>query len=133
MPSQAWITLDSEAPFNIFASGCAVLPTEEILVVGSYTESYRKSAFIYNVLENKWQQAEDSFYDRWASAVVALGSRVFAVGGYPNEKIVEEFISSTKSWITVEATVLVGRRDHSMISVPAELFAHLPGGCTGIM
>ena len=131
--SQTWITLDSDAPFDINESGCAVLPTEEILIVGSLIGSYRKSAFIYNVLENEWLQVEDSFYDRRGSALVVVGSRVFAVGGDGNATAVVEFIYSTKSWVSVDATVLVGRSFHSMISIPAELFAHLPGGCTGVM
>ena len=131
--SQTWKSLDFSAPMEIFTSGCAVLPNEEILVLGSNNQAYRKSAFVYNVLENKWQQVEDSFYDRALTALIVLGSRVFAVGGYDNDEIVEEFIYSTRSWVTLDTTVLVGRQFHSMISVPAELFAHLPGGCTGIM
>ena len=129
--SHTWLSLSSNAPIDIYATGCAVLPNEEIIVVASYDNL--KSAFIYNVLEDKWRQVEDSLYDRSWSALVVLGSRVFAVGGFGDPQVVEEFIYSTESWKSVDARTLVERMEHSMISVPAELFAHLPGGCSGVM
>ena len=131
--SQTWKSLNFDAPMEIYTSGCAVLPNKEIIVLGSINQDNWKTAVIYNVLENIWVQAEDSFHDKYSCPLVVLGSRVFAVGGLGNGKTVEEFIYSTKSWVTVEATVLVGRWFHSMISIPAELFSHLPGGCTGVM
>ena len=83
--------------------------------------------------EISWRSAGDSFYDRTSNALVVLGSRVFAVGGQGNDEIVEEFIISSETWTTLEKKVLVGRQDHSMIPVPANHFAHLPGGCEGVM
>jgi hypothetical protein len=46
--------------------------------------------------------------------------------------LVEEFVYSDKSWVAVEAELQVPRRVHSSLAVPADLFAHLPGGCQGV-
>ena len=131
--SQEWTTLDTIAPIEIYGSGCAVLPNGEIMVLGSVIGADKQDAYIYNVENNDWRYAGPSLYDRTATALVVLGSRVFAVGGRGNDKIVEEYNFAADQWIILEAKTLVGRQDHAMISVPAELFSHLPGGCEGTL
>ena len=131
--SQEWTTLDTNAPIEIYASGCAVLPNEEIMVLGSVHGADKHETYIYNVELNEWRHVGRSFYDRTLTALVVLGSRVFAVGGLEDDQIVEEYIFAANQWVTLEAKALVGRQKHVMISVPAELFAHLPGGCEGVM
>ena len=128
--SQTWTILDSSAPIDTYLSACVVLPDEEILVAGS--EDDHSLSFIYNVTANKWRRGGDSNFQKSASSLVVLGSRVFAVGGYPEPEVVEEFHLSSETWTVVDAPILFTRRRHSMISVPAELFSHLPGGCQGV-
>ena len=132
MSSQNWEVLDSSAPHNIYGTGCAVLQNDEVLLLGSIVAEDFTDSVIYNVLENKWTQVGHSAFRRSGSALVVLGSRTFAIGGASNPTAVEEFIYSSKSWITVEAAPIVPRYSFSMIAVPSELFAHLPGGCEGI-
>ena len=126
------MTIDSSVPFDIFYSGCVVLPSEEILVVGPASSPYYKSAAIYNVEDNQWTMVQDSSFDRDGTALVVLRKRTFAVGG-GGERGIEEFDYASKSWKTVNTPLIVPRRAHSMIAIPAELFAHLPGGCEGVM
>ena len=65
------------------------------LVVGSGFSS-NKSAAIYNLEDDEWSNVDDSNFDRWATALVVLGKRIFAVGGGDSESI-EEFIYESKS------------------------------------
>jgi hypothetical protein len=120
--------------FNIsiqFISGCVVLPNEEILVAGF--PGGHKSAVIYNHLENKWSQVEDSMYSKYGgSGLVALGNRIFSIGGYDDPMLVEEFDFSSRTWKSVETPLLQPRWYHSVIPMSAEVFAHLPGGCQGV-
>ena len=74
----------------------------------------------------------DSNFSKHSSSLVVLGSRVFAVGGNFNLEVVEEFHLSSETWTVVDTPPVVPRIYHSMISVPAELFSHLPGGCEGV-
>ena len=84
-----------------------------------------------NVTANKWRRGGDPIFSKNRSSLVVLGSRVFAVGGgYP--EVVEEFHLSSETWTVVDTRPVVPRDLHSMISVPAELFSHLPGGCEGV-
>ena len=129
--TSAWNTIDSSAPFDIYLSGCVLLPSEEILVVGSGFSS-NKSAAIYNLEDDEWSNVDDSNFDRWATALVVLGKRIFAVGGGDSESI-EEFIYESKSWKTIDKPIMIRRNVHSMISVPAKLFTHMPGGCEGVL
>ena len=50
--SQEWKSLDSNAPIEIYASGCAVLPNQEILILGSVYGVDKHNAYIYNVQGN---------------------------------------------------------------------------------
>ena len=132
--TSTWMTIDSSVPFYIVGSGCVVLPSEEILVVGPASSPNYKSAAIYNVEDNKWTMGQDSSFDRYRTALVVLGKRTFSVGGISDGiKAIEEFDYASKSWKTVNTPLIVPRRAHSMIAIPAELFAHLPGGCEGVM
>jgi hypothetical protein len=116
--------------FIQFISGCVVLPNEEILVAGF--PSAHNSAVIYNHLENKWSQVEDAMYDKYFGAgLVVLGSRIFSTGG-AYDRVVEEFDYSSRSWKSVETPLLQPRCKHSATPIPAEVFAHLPGGCQGV-
>ena len=128
--SQTWKILDSSAPIDIYKSACVVLPNDEILVAGSSGDGRR--SFIYNVTANKWRRGGDSIFSKKGSSLVVLGSRVFAVGGGYYPEVVEEFDLSSETWIVVDTPILFPRRFHSMISVPAELFSHLAGGCQGV-
>jgi len=130
--NQSWTTIDTEAPFDVYASGCVVLPNDEILVLGSLIAPYEKSAAVYNVEDNVWTSVNDSSFNRDFTAMVVLGKRVFAIGGGPFADT-EEFDYESGTWTTLEPELVMPRRIHSIIALPADLFQHLPGGCEGII
>ena len=79
-----------------------------------------------------WTQVESTKFDRSASSLVRLGNRVFVIDGH-GETAVEEFHVNNNTWSTIDATTMGNRNGHhKAISLPAELFNHLPGGCFGV-
>jgi hypothetical protein len=65
---------------------------------------------------------------------VALGSKILAIGGYGsgNLAIVEEYHPELNLWTTKGPGLLVPRHFLSVVSVPANWFSSLPGGCGGV-
>ncbi len=92
---------------------------------------------IYDVVRNTWEITGNTNIGRFASKVVALGSRVFALAGWgaPSEmtNTVEEYHYDNKSWTMVPESMIQQRRYFGAISVPAVLFKNIPGGCSGVM
>jgi hypothetical protein len=130
--TNTWQVLDSTAvPMDIYFSGCALLPSDEILVVGS-EESDQYSAALYNIRANTWKKLSDTLNPRDGTALVTLGTHVFAIDGHYGN-IVEEFNYNTSSWSPIEAKLITHREGHQgVIPLPAEMFQHLPGGCVGV-
>jgi hypothetical protein len=117
---------------DIYLSGCALLPNDEILVVGSEGSPFKSSMALYNIQSNTWKTLSETPNPRDGTALVTLGKRVFAVDGHYGN-IVEEFNFNTFTWIPVGAKLITHRQGHQgVISLNAELFQHLPGGCVGV-
>ena len=129
--NQTWTAIDTTIPMDIYGSGCIVLPNDEILVLGSWETAYEKSAAVYNVEDNEWTTVQDSSFHRSFTAFVVLGKRVFATGGGFFAGT-EEFDYESRTWSTLGPELLMPRRVHSMIGLPADLFQHLSGGCEGV-
>jgi hypothetical protein len=131
--SNTWQVLNStNVPMDIYLSGCALLPNDEILVVGSEGTPYQSSAALYNVQSNTWKALSETPNPRDGTALVTLGKRVFAVDGHYGN-IVEEFNYNTFTWSPMEAKLITHRDGHQgVIPLPAEMFQHLPGGCVGV-
>ena len=128
--TQIWTELDAATlSMDVFYSGCAVLPNEDILVVGSSNNPYMAS--LYNVKENTWTSLGNTTYKRTGTSLVTLGERVFVIGGTYGD-VIEEFIVKDNTWIEVGSKLIINRYQHSTLSVPASLFAHLEGGCEGV-
>ena len=64
---------------------------------------------------------------------MALGKRVFAVGG-PGifSSSVEEFNYNLGTWSMSTWSLLQGRKNVGVISIPAVWFKHFPAGCVGV-
>jgi hypothetical protein len=45
-------------------AGCAVLPDDEILIVGSYDATYKRSAYTYNVDFDIWTKLPNTNFDQ---------------------------------------------------------------------
>ena len=98
LSSQTWEVLDSSnVPMDIYFSGCIVLPSEDILVVGSENDPYRSSASLYNVNSNTWTKLNDTNHPRDGTSLLKLENRVFAVEGW-STYTVEEFHSDNNTW-----------------------------------
>ena len=130
--SNEWNVLDSSsAPMDVFCSGCVVLPNDDVLVVGSENNDV-SSAAIFNVRSNAWRQLSDTSIERGGTSLVTLGSRVFAIDGHGGN-VVEEFNYETQTWSPVDAKLTVFRKGHQgVVSLPADMFQHREGGCTGV-
>ena len=122
----------SKVPIDIYGSGCIVLPNEEILILGANLPNNNRSNALFNVESNSWKLLEDVKRDRSFTSLANIGNRTFAFGG-GTSNTVEEFIYSNESWVPVEFKLHYTHSTHSTISVPAELFSHLPGGCEGVI
>jgi hypothetical protein len=81
--SNTWQILDSSSvPMDIVYSGCILLPTDEILVVGSEGSPFKSSVALYNIHSNIWKTLPATSSPRDATALVTLGKRVFAIDGH---------------------------------------------------
>ena len=131
--SNTWKVLESSSvPMDINLSACILLPSEEVLVVGSEGTPYLSSAALYNIKANTWKKLPDTTNRRDGTSLVRLGSRIFAIDGH-FKNVVEEFNYNNSTWSPVEAKLITHRGGHpGVIPLPAEMFQHLPGGCDGV-
>jgi hypothetical protein len=130
--AQSWKLLASP-PMDIEYSGCTVLPNGKVLVLGSSSSIYRREAALYDVDKNSWTSLGGTTYDRFGTSLITLGDRVFAIGGgFDPDVEVEEYNYKDDTWIKIDIKPQLHRIKHTSMAVPASMFAHLPGGCTGI-
>ena len=128
----SWTLMESSSPFETYSSGCAVLPNGEIFVVGSFWPFSQRLSAIYNAERDEWRSVLHSTFRRDDTAAVVLGERIFAIGGSSSASSIEEYNVTADAWSVLNIRTIVPRKFHSVISVPAKLFDHLPGGCEGI-
>ena len=128
--TQTWSVLITSPPISFYNPGCLVLPTDEVLVVGSWVNSYRQ-ALIYNPLTNAWRTLPNLNIDQGPADLVQLGSRIFVVGGL--NSTAEEFNPTSNTWSIVPyPQKFVHGGFAGALAVPANLFANRTGGCNGI-
>jgi len=113
-------------------SSCIVLPSDEILIVGSSFLNYTRFSAIYNPISNNWKSVGDGKFDRQGASVVRLGYRIYVLGGgdNPPTEDVEELQACFNFWSPVKHRMFNHRRNFGTITVPAKMFQHL--GCEGI-
>ena len=130
--SQTWTVKDSSnVPIEMVLSSSLLLPQDEILIVGAARPDFFYSAAKYYPRTDTWVRLEDSKVNHLGSRLVKLGSRIFAIAGHQATTI-EEFTSNTWSQVAVETKNLY-KGYHSVLALPASLFAHLPDGCKGVL
>lgn len=131
--SQTWsVQNSSNVPFDLIWTSCLLLDEDEILLVGADSQDFFYSAAKYYPSSDTWIELEKSELNHWGTRLVKLGSRTFAINGHENQ-MVEEFHSSNNSWTIIDTKphhIYYGF--HTVLALPATLFAHLPGGCKGI-
>ncbi len=128
--SNKWHVLDSTAvPMDIYFSSCILLPSEEILVVGSEEKPFKSSVSLYHIQSNTWSTLPNTTYPKNGAGLVTLEKRVFAIDGHYGN-IVEEFIYADATWKLMKAKLSSYRHGHlGVISLPAELFEKRPDEC----
>jgi hypothetical protein len=131
--TNTWEVVDLRpVPMGICDSSCVLLPSDEILVVGSAGTPDQSSAALYNMKANSWKELPKTTYCRDGASLVILGSRIFAMDGRYNNTV-EEFDYNSSSWSLVAAKLITHRGGYQdVIALPAEMFQHLPGGCVGV-
>ena len=131
--TQMWEIVESGlVPFDIDYSSCIMLPTEEVLVVGSIVDSYRSSVALYNPKSNTWRMLGDTAISRYGANLVMLGKRIFLLDG-EGGNVVEEFDSNDYSWKKVAAQLISHHKGgQQALALPADMFNLLPGACIGI-
>ena len=123
----------NDAPIAVMLSSAVMSGQDEVLVAGSYYEAYQHSAAKYYPKTKSWERLEDSKVNLYRTRLAKLGERIFAIGGRHNKKLVQEFIKASNTWSSVEVKPIHDYEgDHSVLSLPASLFAHLPQGCIGV-
>ena len=128
--TSAWSQLsdDQPAPIDIFESGCVQIPgRDEILVTGFDDHLETVAAALYDIKTNSWQLLPTPAVPYNASSLVALGSRVFLF----SSDVLREFHYSNSSWSQKNVDISYCEYPE-VISVPAEVFQDLPGGCVGV-
>jgi hypothetical protein len=127
--TRTWSNLVTSPPNVFYNPGCLVLPTDEVLVVGSVFTP--RQALAYNPLTNTWRTLSNLNVNQGPVSLVQLGSRVFAVGGL--NATAEEFNPTTSTWSIVPFPQKFAHQGYAgAMAVPANLFASGAGGCKGI-
>ena len=129
--------ISSSAPFEIFQTGCVVLPNGNVLVAGTSKTNWpnQPNNFAeYNVTANTWSPLMhgNSNSDYLNSLPLVLGSRVFV---FPNQKNkpVDEYVYANSTMVATPYSYPVDSGTiPSATVVPASWFSHLPGGCMGV-
>ena len=132
--SQAWTVQNSTyVPMDFDWTSCLMIDEGEVLLAaGSESALSYKSVAKYIPEVDFWIKLEDSELNHDGSRLVKLGKRVFAIDGRTIHTV-EEFIVADNSWSLVEKGLLNDYDGkHSVVALPASLFAHLPTGCVGV-
>ena len=136
--SNTWKTL---APMTLthFFFGCVLLPDgNRVLVVSTTPGGDERRSDIYDIALDTWYVTGSTVNARAGSSLVALGKRVFAIGGNSNPSptslaaSVEEYNTEMGTWSLVSTPLLKARVNFAALSLPAAIFSYLPQGCMGI-
>ncbi len=101
----AWSVFDEKlSPFNLEYASCTLLPTNQVLLLGSNIPGFQ-GAVLYDIVNNLWEQLADVKYNRIGATFVNLNDRIFLIGeGYGGTiiEIVEEFRYESNIWTEVK-------------------------------
>ena len=108
------------------------------MVLSTIPGGNETSADIFDPLTNAWTPTGSTQYSRAGASLVTLGNRVFAIGGNSNPSpvslsaTVEEYNVQTGTWSLSKSSLIGGRKNFAVVSVPAFLFDSLSQGCRGV-
>ena len=128
-----WEVLDEGTPFDLYEPSCILLPTNKVLFVGS--KDYYQGVAVYDIGTNCWKKLKDTKNNHYGGAFVNLNGKIFLIGGGHTREagfLVEEFHYNNNTWTEVEASPINPQIFSNALALPADMFAHLPGGCEGM-
>ncbi len=130
---KTWTVMDSsQVPMDLWWSSSLTLSNGNVLIVGSEKSGSEYSTTFYNPKDNSWIELGKTATNHHGSRLVQFGSRIFAIDGTYTD-LIEEFLVETNTWKPVDVKLQVSRNGyHSLLSIPANLFSHLQGGCQGV-
>ena len=136
--TNTWKTLAQMTMAHVFF-GCVLLPgRDKVLVVSTTHGGDERRSDIYDIINNVWNVTGSTVNARAGTSLVALGKRVFAIGGNWNPSptslsaTVEEYDTEMGTWSLVNVNLKGARINFAVMSLPATLFSHLPQGCMGV-
>jgi hypothetical protein len=131
--AQTWVVMDSsQVPLDLHWSSSLTLSKGIVFIIGSHQPSFLYSAAFYNPNNNSWVKLQETFTNHRGTRLVELGNNILAIGGNSTGNV-EEFLLETNTWKPVDVKLQAKRNGyHSLLSLPAKLFAHLQGGCQGV-
>jgi hypothetical protein len=136
--TKTWTTL---APMTLAHAffGCVILPNSYLVLVVSTTPGGdERRSDIYDIKNNTWKVTGSTVNPRAGTSLVALGKRVFAIGGnsVPSpanlSATVEEYDIEMGTWSLVNTPLIGARMNFATLSLPAAAFPNLPEGCKGV-
>ena len=112
--------------------GCTLVPGQDykVLVSGG-TKGFGEAAFegveIFDLRRNTWTEAEAMKSGRFGHAVVAVGDKIFAVGGdgkNPHNILdtIEEYDVTSNSWRIIKEKLNKPRANFGFTLVPHSIF-----------
>ena len=132
--SQTWAVKNSaNVPMDIVWSSSLLISHDEVLFVGSDSSGYYKSAAKYYPVTDSWLKLPDTRESHRGSRLVQVGARIFVIYGYETDTV-EEFFRANNTLSRIQIKPINSYKGyHSVVALPSKLFAHLPGGCKGIL
>ena len=128
---KTWTSLNSSSfPMDVWRSGCATLPNKKIFIMGGINSP--KEYAIYDVVTNSWPIYSQLIIRQYDVSVLVLSNRVFALTG-GSQSIIQEYYYLNDTFTSLSLKLKTIRTNYpGILSVPANLFSYLPGGCIGI-
>ena len=112
--------------------GCSVLPSKNYsIIVAGGTKGFGQHALqdteIFDWGMNEWKSTANMQTGRFGHAVVAVGDKVFAVGGddrRPSNLLdtIEEYDIQANSWKTINKKLKIPRSNFGYTLVPHSIF-----------
>jgi len=112
--------------------------SNRILVLSTIPGGNETSADIFDASTNTWKVTGSTHYARAGASLLTLGNRVFAIGGNSNPSpvslsaTVEEYNVQLGTWSLAKSSLIGGRKNFAVVSVPAFLFDQMAQGCRGV-
>jgi hypothetical protein len=129
LDTDTWTSKLIYPPSAIVHPACLTLPNNKVLIVGS-----AGAPFLYDPAINTWNTLPPTINNQGKVTLLQLGEKYFIFGGNSTATVAQEFNYFNNTWSSVaggQVSTTNSQGFASGIAVPDDLFANIPGGCTG--